>query len=228
MLGGGISGVTSGLLQQARWRRVARCTRQSPPQTGAPPHRQRPQRRHCACGALMVAWAPTLSMDAQALPYAPARAKRAIIVARRGKGYTAPFSCSCGESNLEAPCDKRRGSPQVFHSIALYGDTYDGLCAEPMAVIVLRASDATWLHTTGGRLRTLYDQVGCQVLSLPIPDCGVLPLEDLAQAVQHMIAHAQPGPHIVMHGAAGLGSPGLLRASLARRALRLSGAEAIP
>jgi hypothetical protein len=58
--------------------------------------------------------------DFSHLPYAPAQAKRAIIAARIGKGCTAPFPCPCGESNLEAPRDKRRGSPQVFHSTALW------------------------------------------------------------------------------------------------------------
>ena len=118
-------------------------------------------------------------------------------------------------------------SPMPFSPYALHGDTYDCLGAEQMAVIVLLASDAACLHTTGCHLRTLYDQAGCQVRYLPIPDCGVPPLEDLEQAVQHTLAHAQVGPHIVMHGSAGLGRPGLFRASLARRALGLSGAEAI-
>jgi hypothetical protein len=110
---------------------------------------------------------------------------------------------------------------------ALHGDTDDGLCAEQMAVLVLRASDAACLHTTGGPLHTWYDQAGCQVRSLPLPDCGVPPLEDLEQAVQHTLAHAQAGSHIVMPCSAGLGRPGLFRASLARRALGLFGAEAI-
>jgi hypothetical protein len=110
---------------------------------------------------------------------------------------------------------------------ALHGDTDGCLCVEQMAVLVLCASDAACLHTTGCPLRTWYDQAGCQGRSLPIPDGGVPPLEDLEQAVQHTLAHAQAGPHIVMHGAAGLGRPGLFRASLARRALGLSGAEAI-
>src|SRR5438132_12958283 len=35
--------------------------------TGAPPHRQRPQRRSCARVTLIVAWARALSMDARAL-----------------------------------------------------------------------------------------------------------------------------------------------------------------
>ena len=57
--------------------------------------------------------------DFSPLPYAPARAKRAIIAARRGTGGPAPFPCPCGMSTLEAPCDQRRGSPQVLHSTAL-------------------------------------------------------------------------------------------------------------
>jgi len=118
-------------------------------------------------------------------------------------------------------------SPMPFGPYALHGDTDDGLCAEQMAVLVLRASDAACLHTTRCHLRTWYDQAGCQGRSLPIPDGGVPPREDLEQAVQHTLAYAQAGPHLVMHGAAGLGRTGRFRASLARRALGLSGAEAI-
>jgi len=111
---------------------------------------------------------------------------------------------------------------------ALPGNTDDGVCAAPMAVRVLRARDAAWLHTTGGPRRTGEDQAGCQGRSRPLPACGVLPREDLAQAVPHTLAHAQAGPHSVRHGAAGREPPGRLRASRARRALGLSGAEAIP
>src|SRR5215510_5674613 len=64
MLGGLVSWVTTGLLRStARWCSVARCTRRGTPLTDATPQRQRPQRRPCACVALMVAWAPALSMD---------------------------------------------------------------------------------------------------------------------------------------------------------------------
>ncbi len=74
-------------------------------------------------------------------------------------------------------------SPMPFGPYALHGDTYDGLCAEQMAVLVLRARDAACLHTTGCHLRTWYDQAGCQGRYLPIPDCGVPPLEDLETVV---------------------------------------------
>ena len=48
----------------------------------------------------------------------------------------------------------------------------------------------------------------------------------LEQAIQHILPHAQAGRHIVVYCSAGLGRTGLFLASLAKRALRLSGDEA--
>jgi hypothetical protein len=63
---------------------------------------------------------PLCLSDFSHLLYAPAQAKRAIIAARRGKGCPAPFPWPCGASTLEPRRDQRRGSPQVFHSTALW------------------------------------------------------------------------------------------------------------
>ena len=68
---------------------------------------------------------------------------------------------------------------------------------------------------------------GFQVGYLPISDFGVPARADLEQAIPHTLAHAQAAWHIVVHCAAGLGHTGLFLASLAKRALGLSGAEAI-
>ena len=65
------------------------------------------------------------------------------------------------------------------------------------------------------------------MLYLPIPDFGVPTRDDLEQAVQHTIAYAQAGHHIVIHCAAGIGRTGLFTAYLAKRCLDLSGAEAL-
>ena len=118
-------------------------------------------------------------------------------------------------------------SPMPFGPYDLHGDAYDCFCAEQIAVIVLLASDAECLHKSGCHLRTLYHQAGFQVVYLPIPDFGVPARADLEQAIQHTLAHAQAGRHIVVHCSAGLGRTGLFLASLAKRALGLSGAEAI-
>ena len=100
-------------------------------------------------------------------------------------------------------------------------------CEAQIAVIVLLASDEECLHKTGCNLRALYLKEGFQVLYLPIPDFGVPTREDLEQAIQQTIAYAQAGHHIVIHCSAGIGRTGLFTAYLAKRWLRLSGAEAL-
>ena len=65
------------------------------------------------------------------------------------------------------------------------------------------------------------------MLYLPIPDFSVPTKDDLAQAVQHTIAHAQAGQHIAIHCSAGIGCTGLFMAYLGKRYLGLSGAEAL-
>ena len=118
-------------------------------------------------------------------------------------------------------------SPMPFGPYDLHGAAYEQFCAAQIALIVLLASDAECLHQTGCHLRALYRQAGFQVLYLPVPDFGVPARDELAQAVQHALACAQAGQHIVVHCAAGIGRTGLFMASLARQCLGLSGAEAL-
>jgi len=101
------------------------------------------------------------------------------------------------------------------------------LCEEQIAVIVLLASDDECLHKTGCNLRALYHKAGFQVLYLPMPDFSVPTKDDLEQAVQHTIAYAQAGHHIVIHCSAGIGRTGLFMAFLAKQVLGLSSAEAL-
>ena len=118
-------------------------------------------------------------------------------------------------------------SPMPFGPYDLHGEVYDRFCEEQITVIVFLASDEECLQKTGGNLRALYLKEGFQVLYLPIPDFSVPTKDDLAQAVQHTIAYAQAGHHIVIHCSAGIGRTGLFMAYLAKRYLGLSGAEAL-
>ena len=118
-------------------------------------------------------------------------------------------------------------SPMPFGPYDLHGEAYDRFCEVQIAVIVLLASDEECLDKTGRDLRALYLEEGFQVLYLPIPDFSVPTKDDLEQAVQDTIAHAQAGHHIVVHCSAGIGRTGLFAAYLAKRCLGLTGAEAL-
>lgn len=118
-------------------------------------------------------------------------------------------------------------SPMPFGPYDLHGEVYDRFCEEQITVIVLLASDDECLHKTGCNLQALYLKAGFQVLYLPIPDFSVPTKDDLERAVQHTIAYAQAGHHIVIHCSAGIGRTGLFMAYLAKRVLGVSGAEAL-
>jgi protein-tyrosine phosphatase len=118
-------------------------------------------------------------------------------------------------------------SPMPFGPYDLHGEVYDRFCEERIAAIVLLASDEACLHKTGCSLRAFYHQEGFEVLYLPIPDFGIPPTDDLAQAVQQTIAYAQAGQHITIHCSAGIGRTGLFTTYLAKRVFGLSGEKAL-
>lgn len=118
-------------------------------------------------------------------------------------------------------------SPMPFGHYDPHGEVYPRFLHEQITVVVLLADEDECLHKAGRNLRELYLNEGLQVLYLPIPDFSVPSKDDLEQAVQHTIAYAQAGHHIVMHCSAGIGRTGLFAASLAKRLWGLPGSEAL-
>jgi protein-tyrosine phosphatase len=96
-----------------------------------------------------------------------------------------------------------------------------------ISVIVLLSDDEECLRKTGRNLRDLYKAEGFEVIYLPIPDFGVLSIEDLQRAVLGTIQQARAGRNIVVHCYAGIGRTGLFVSFLAKEVFGISGMDAI-
>jgi protein-tyrosine phosphatase len=114
-------------------------------------------------------------------------------------------------------------SPMPFGGYDPEGKVLSEFKEKGISVIVLLSDDEECLRKTGRNLRTLYENEGFDVIYLPIPDFGVLSIEDLKQAVLETIQQARAGRNVVVHCYAGIGRTGLFVSFLARRSLEYRG-----
>jgi hypothetical protein len=118
-------------------------------------------------------------------------------------------------------------SPMPFSVYDPQGESLFQFKQKKGSLIVLLAEETECIQRAGRDLRSLYLQEGFQMIHLPIPDLDVPSKEDLAEAIEETLEHAQAGQNIVIHCHAGLGRTGLFVAYLAKRVLGFSSEEAI-
>jgi protein-tyrosine phosphatase len=113
---------------------------------------------------------------------------------------------------------------------ALYdpeGQIFSHYQSNDVSVIVLLTDDKECLDRTRRDLRTFYQNLGFEVIYLPIPDFSVPSKNDLEKAVENAIAHLKQGKNTVVHCYAGVGRTGMFIACLAKKVLNMGGDEAI-
>jgi protein-tyrosine phosphatase len=118
-------------------------------------------------------------------------------------------------------------SPMPFGGYDPEGKVLPKFKEKNISVIVLLSDDEECLRKTGRNLRGLYEAEGFDVIYLPIPDFGVLSIEDLKRAVLETIRQARAGRNIVVHCYAGIGRTGLFVSFLAKEIFGISGMDSI-
>jgi len=118
-------------------------------------------------------------------------------------------------------------SPMPFGGYDPEGKGLSEFKEKSISVIALLSDDEECLRKTGRNLRTLYENEGFDVIYLPIPDFGVLSIEDLKQAVLETIEQARARRNIVVHCYAGIGRTGLFVSFLAKEIFGISGKDSI-
>ena len=119
------------------------------------------------------------------------------------------------------------GSPMPFGYYDPQGELLREFRRKKISVIVLLAEEEECLQKAGRNLRELYQEKGLRVVHLPIPDRCVPMQEDLDCALALTVELAQARCNIAIHCSAGIGRTGMFCACLAKKALGLSGQEAI-
>lgn len=104
---------------------------------------------------------------------------------------------------------------------------WDDYRAENIKTVVLLAGEEEIQARSKRDLRSLYQEAGMEVISLPIPDFGIPELGALVPVVEAAYRAARSGRNLAVHCYAGVGRTGLFAACLAKRVFGYSGEEAI-
>jgi protein-tyrosine phosphatase len=129
------------------------------------------------------------------------------------------------------PFEKTTG--QVYRSVMPFGwydpegYVYETLKREHVSTIVMLASDEEAQAKAGRNLRELYQQDGINVIQFPIEDFNTPERGELEPILEKVLAAMQQGENIAIHCSAGIGRTGLFAGELAKKAMNLSGKQAL-
>jgi len=122
---------------------------------------------------------------------------------------------------------------KVFRSQMPFGhfdpaeEVYEEFERAEIDIIVLLVEESEYRRITGRDLKSLYIKDGYEVIHFPILDFSVPAREELVPVVEKAVSLAGQGKNMVVHCHAGIGRAGLFLAAMAKKALGLSGEEAI-
>ena len=118
-------------------------------------------------------------------------------------------------------------SPMPFSQFDRF-DAWSAYQDHDIKMIVLLTEQQEYLVYAGKDLPDFYQSQGLEVMHIPVPDFGI-PANSLQwdEGIKAVMDAAGNGMNVAVHCLAGLGRTGTFMACLAKRALGLSGMEAI-